>query len=262
MNATLLRRFAVVCLIATAAFAQSRPSPQDIMDRVVARVHQDEQQAKEGKDLVATEHSVQEDLNEDGSVKERTEFVREPVLIEGKVFLRTVSRNGQPLTGKYARTEKQREDKFREHLHDMRKVNEDEIKLDREFFSRFDLTNEGDANVNGRAAWIVGFEPKPGEKSERTRMEHVLNHVQGRIWVDEREYEIAKVDCTLTEPVSVYGILGKVRKLDFKLEQIERGGFWSPLHLQIAFDARAVVVTLRQRITNDYSNFRMKSELH
>ena len=257
-----LLSLAVVCLAATAAFSQQRPPLPELMDKVVARAQQEETQEKGGKEVVATEHSVQEELNEDGSVKERTEYIREPVLIEGKVFMRTVSRNGQPLSGKYAREEKSREEKFRGHLHDQRKRDEDEIKLDRDFFSRFDLNEEGEEGVNGRRAWIVRFKPKPGDKPERTRMERVLNHVQGRVWVDERDYEISKVDCSLMDPISVYGILGKVRHLDFKLDQMERNGLWTPLHLQIAFDARAVVISLRQRVTNDYSNFRLKSDLH
>ncbi|MBV9670535.1 MAG: hypothetical protein JOZ43_06235 [Acidobacteriales bacterium] len=254
--------FALMLVVFSAAGAcqSSHKPPPELMDRILERLQADERNAKAGNELVATEHSVNEDLKEDGSVRERFETVREPVLIDGHIFQRTISRNGQPLTGKYLKQEQAREEKFRSDLHETRK--QDQIKLDREFLNRFSFQVEGEGSVQGRPAWIVRFTPRPGDKPERNRLERILNRLQGRAWVDQKEYEIMKVESTLIEPVSFFGFVGKVRRLEFSLDQTQHGGLWAPAHTDLRLEARALMTGLRQHVMTDYSNFRLKSEMH
>ncbi len=218
-------------------------------------MQQDEKDELSGREIVATQHSSVDELRDNGSVKEHSELIREPVVIDGHIFMRTVSRNGQPLSGKYLEREKDREQKFRESL---RKGTEngDDFKIDRELFSRFLVSIEGEERVNGRAAWVLSFHPRPGEKQERSRTERIVNHLAGKVWVDEEDYEFSRVDIALTEPVNFYGIVGRIHSLHYKLEQQQYDHLWTPVSSDMNYSARAVVISLHQHVTNSYDNFR------
>ena len=247
-----------------------RTSPvsiSEIIDHAITRGQQEEQDEKQGRELVATQHTVVEDLKDDGSLKERSEFVREPVVIGGRVFMRTVSRNGRPLSGKYLAKEKDREKKFRDTVarskDDAKRRDEEyDVKLDRELFNRFLVSLEGEEPVNERPAWVLNFHPKPGDKPERTRAERVINHVSGKIWIDQQSYEIVRADMSLTQPITFYGVVANIRGLHFQLEQKPVGEFWHPSFLDLKVEGRALLTSLHQHSHSDFSNFRMQSDLH
>ncbi len=100
--------------------------------------------------------------------------------------------------------------------------------MDRELLNRFHVVAAGEEQLNGRAAYLLAFLPKPGDKPERTHAERIINHLGGKIWVDAEDYEVAKADVSLLEPVSFYGIVGKLRTLHLRLEQrYVSDGLWA-----------------------------------
>ena len=251
--------------------AQAHKAPplniNEIIDHAIARGEQEDKDEKNGRELVGTQHTTTEDFNDNGSVKEHSEFIREPVVIGGRVFMRTVSRNGQPLSGKYLSKEKDREKKFRDTVarnkdEAKRRDEDQDVKLDRELFNRFLVSLEGEESVNGRTAWLLSFHPKPGEKPERTRAERVVNHLAGKIWIDQHAYEIVRADLSLTQPVTFYGVVANIRALHFQLEQKAVGEFWHPSFLDMRVEGRALLTSLHQHSHSDFSNFRMQSDLH
>lgn len=248
------------------AQAPAAPSLNDLLDHVAARAQQDDAAEQAGHELVADELLTVDYLKDDGSIKEHNVYVRQPVVIGGRVFMRTVSHNGQPLSGKYIAKEKERESKFRDALAKnkataTRRDQDENLKIDRDLFSRFLLSMEGEETVNGRPAWIVQFHPKPGDKPERSRAERVVNHMAGKLWIDQKDYEIARADMALTEPVTFYGVIANIRALHLKLEQIEKDGLWLPSYTDLQLEGRAILTSLHQHSLSEFSNFRLQSDL-
>lgn len=266
---SMVRQILITFLVGASALAQQKtqqkaahPTVDQIVDRVVARFADEEKQEKAGREVLCIEHGSYDELDDDGRVKEHADTVREPVLIGDKVYMRLVSRNGSPPTGKYLDREKEREAKFREQTKKPQKKEDDEVKFDRELLSRFNVAILGEEAVGGRPAWLINVLPKPGDKPERVKLERVLNRLSGKIWIDEQDYTIAKVDLALTEPVSFYAFVGKLRSLTLKSEQRPvRDGVWAPVHMDIAVDARAMWKSVHFHEVSDCTGYKTKSEL-
>ena len=249
------------------AQAPKPPALNDLLDHVAARAQQDDAAEQAGHELVADEVLTVDYLKDDGSIKEHSVYIRQPVVIGGRVFMRTLSRNGQPLTGKYLAKEKDREAKFRDALAKnkataTRRDQDENLKIDRDLFSRFLLSLEGEETVNGRPAWVLEFHPKPGDKPERSRAERVVNHMAGKLWIDQQDDEIVRVDMALTEPITFYGVVANIRSLHFELEQIEKYDLWLPRYTDLQLDGRALLTSLHQHVHSEFTNFRLQSDLH
>jgi hypothetical protein len=245
-----------------AAQPLAHPPIAEIEQKVIARFQEQAKQEKAGADVACTDHSIYEELADDGSVKERTEVLREPVSIDGHIYMKLVSRNGKAPEGKYAEREKEREAKFRERLRKPAKADDDDVKLDRDFLSRFNVAIVGSEAVQGRLAWVLNVLPKPGPKPERVKMERVLNRVAGKVWVDQQDYTISKIDLVLTEPVSFYAFVGKLRGLAIKSEQKMVGeGAWVPVHTDVTVDARAMVKSVHFHNVSECTAWKPRSEL-
>ncbi len=260
--------FAVTLASSFPLSAQSRNAPalNDLLHNIVARAQQDDLAEQAGHELVADELLTVDELKDDGSIKEHSVYIRHPVVIGGRVFMRTLSRNGQPLTGKYLAKEKDRESKFRDALANnkataTRRDQDENLKIDRDLFSRFLISIEGEEAVNGRPAWILQFHPKAGDKPERSRAERVVNHMAGKLWVDQQDYEIVRVNMALTEPITFYGVVANIRSLHFELEQIRKYGLWLPRYTDLQLEGRAILTSLHQHAHSEFSNFRLQSDL-
>jgi hypothetical protein len=262
----MLRRSVLVLLcLSCVAGASTQSDPPDLnllLDRIIARAQKDEQDMKNGREIVADEKTVEDDLNPDGSVKEHNEYMRVATLLGGKIFLKTVTRNGQPLSGKYLDKERDREKKFKEGIHKPRKPEDDDLKVDREFLSRYIVKYLGEDQVGGRPCWNLSFAPKSEDLPERTKIERILNHVKGTACVDKQDAEIAKIQLSLVEPVSFYAIVGKLYSLSGHAEQRPVGnGQWSPIDAEATYNARVILTNVHQHIHSEYLHFRPRSEL-
>lgn len=97
---------------------------------------------------------------------------------------------------------------------------QDEFALNGELVERFDFKLTGREALNGRTALIMEFQPKPGKLPEPNLKDKFLNKVAGRVWIDEGDYALAKVDVRLTERVNVIGgLVGAVWKFNFSFER-------------------------------------------
>jgi hypothetical protein len=83
---------------------------------------------------------------------------------------------------------------------------------------QFQLT--GDAVVDGHLCWVLDAQPKP-DYQPSGHEQRVLKGMQGRLWIDQRTYQWAKVHAEVVRPVTFFGFFAKVGPgTEFDLEQV------------------------------------------
>ena len=79
---------------------------------------------------------------------------------------------------------------------------------------RFNVTYKGRVTLSGRPAYLIKFEPKPGQDYD-TEIERVLDQLHGLIWVNPDNYTILQTDAHLVAPVKIGWFLATIKELDF-----------------------------------------------
>ena len=109
-----------------------------------------------------------------------------------------------------------------------RAFEKNDFPLNADLLKRFQFTLAGREVVDGRTALRFDFKPAPGELPVHTLRDRVINKAAGRIWVDENEFALVKVDLHLTEPVNVIGgLVGAVRQCRYRFQRERTAeGLW------------------------------------
>jgi hypothetical protein len=96
---------------------------------------------------------------------------------------------------------------------------------------------------------VLSFQPKAKQIDPENRIEKLLTHMTGKVWVDDY-YNIVKAEARLAEPVSFgLGLAAKVNQVIVRYEQQRYKQVWLPAHLNLEFNAKvALLHTERQRI--------------
>ncbi len=231
------------------------PGAREIADKVIARLRQVEEQ-KSREHYTYTLHFVVEKLADDGSVKDREESVYEPAWVDGARVPRLVRKNGRPLSANELEQERRRARDLR--ADSRKKPQEEAFRLDHELVSRYQAEVTGLETIDGHAAYALRFQPRSGELPERRRIDRLLNHLAGTVWVDVRDYEVVRVEGRLREPVTwAWGVLATVEKLDFVIEQVRLDdATWMPKRIDASYLGRVVFSALHQRQRSTWSDFR------
>lgn len=128
--------------------------------------------------------------------------------------------------------------------------------LDDVLLRRYHFTLTGDETLNGRHAYVMTFAPRQPAAPIRHFQDHLLNRVNGTLWIDAEDYELVKANLTLGEPVS-FGILGAVDALTFAFERARLDeGSWLTRWTETFVKARKFLTPLQTRKRVDWSDFR------
>lgn len=242
------------------------PKADEVLKKVIERAKW-EKATKLEDQWASSHHSISEKLNKDGAVEEKTERLTQPVLIQGKVYSRVVSKNGKPLTADDQKKEAEREKKFRESL-DKKKDkddddDDDDVELDESLIARYNFAVIKQEPLGDRKAFMMTFLPRPGVKlPEKKKMDKLLNRLEGRIWIDSETYALLKVDMHLTEPTTLMAGLGSVRSLDFMIElsQVAPNVF-APKEVNVSFEGRQLFKFMRVKQKGYFTDYRKITEL-
>jgi hypothetical protein len=112
--------------------------------------------------------------------------------------------------------------------------------------------------VNGRTAFLLRFEPKSNDLPVRRKVDRVLIKLEGSLWIDESDYDIAKVEFRLRENVTIgWGLLAVFRRLDVSFEQA-RGtdGVWLPSRIDACVEGRVLFKSFHLKQREQMSDFR------
>ncbi len=266
-RAALLTSLALLALLPLDSLAEDKgtqPKPEEIIRKVVEREKWKKSQKIEER-YTYTSLDVDEILNKDGSLRERREKLYQVIPIEGVPYYRLVQKNGKPLSPEESQQEAEHEKKLRQKLAEdkgKKARDEDEVELNEELFSKYRFAMAGEEKVDGRSAYVLAFAPKSEDLQVKRRVDRLLNKVTGKLWVDERENELAKAEVHLTHPVTLlFGILASLRTFDGTLEQTKVDeDVWLPSRFGGYFEGRIGFKTLRQRGSERFSNFAKVSQ--
>ena len=237
----------------------STPSVAEIVDRFVERSERQEKLAVE-IGFESYMHSSVESLNADGEITDvRTSLYRRYAL-EGTTYLELVERDGRQLEGKAARDAQRRKARFireaRRHAARGETYAPDErgVKFNRELMRRYRTTLVGAEELRGHDCWVIRFEPREGPLPEVRRMDKALNRSEGRIWITQDGYNMARVSFEMREPVRyMWGVLATLRSVAGQADfEMVRSDLWMPKKLLLELDLTVLlgVKDIRRRVRN------------
>ena len=244
--------------------------------RVVAA--KDMENDKLQRNYTYTERQVQSKLDKSGQTKSAEVKTYEVLEIYGEQVQRLISKDDKPLDAKDAAKEEEKIQKIidkrkNESDDDRRKREEKEAKErenDRKFVTEiadaYDFKLVGTETVNGRQAWVIDGEPRPGFQPHMKESKF-LPKFHGRVWVDQDDLQLAKMDVEALDTISWGLFLARFHKGSrFMLEQMRvNDEVWLPRQLAVKVDARlALLKSLDEDIEQsfrDYKKFRTSSKI-
>jgi len=243
--------------------AGNPPNLTNLLDRMMtraARVAQDTNAPK----YTYEKHSRVDELNSREQIIQSTDKIYHVVLIQGWPFSRLIQVQGRQLTEAEIRREDRREQEFRDKISGKEIVNRKvkrELLITPELLSRYDFTVAKSDVCRGRNATILAFKPKVNNPEESFQ-DKIYNRISGRIWVDDEDAEISKLDVQLTEEVSLgwLGMLGSLKDCKLIMErQRMPDGVWVNTNHRILLVARKLLSTTRYRSIEESKDFHRES---
>lgn len=130
--------------------------------------------------------------------------------------------------------------------------------LNKELVSRFVFELVGQEEVAGRAAYILTFEPKSDKLPVKQTADRLVNRVAGKVWVDTRDFEVAKAKINLLDEITMWGgVLGAMKKFSFDVERTRaEGSVWFNRVSNFEVQGRKLFDGTHIRVTSESSNFR------
>jgi hypothetical protein len=244
--------------------------------RIVA--DKDLENDKRQRDYTYTVRSVEKQLDGKGQVKKTEIKTFEVMDIDGEQINRLIEKDDKPLSEKDAAKESERVQKIidkrknesegdrRKREEKEEKQREDGRKFVKEVADAYTFKLLGTETVGGREAWVIEAEPRPNfvPKMKESKF---LSKFHGRMWVDERDLQLSKLDAEAIDTVSVGWVLARIHKgAHFMLEQTRvNDEVWLPRQLSFNIDARiALLKGFRvegEQSFRDYRKFRTSSKI-
>jgi hypothetical protein len=260
---TVFALLAVACASLRAqkgAPAAANPDPREIIQQSVAE--------DDDNDKIARNYTYQKHV--DRTVGDKREVLTYDELpLYGDTYEKLVARDDKPLSDKEAKKEQEKIDKFSKKYedespeqHEKRlKKQDEERQKDREFVQEipkaYDFKLVGSDVVNARDVWVIDCAPRK-DYSPRTKEEHWLTKIQGRVYIDKKELTWVKVEAQLIDNISFGLFLADLKKgatMEFDAKKIN-DEVWLPVEYKVDANARLLFVHKDFAETGTFSNYR------
>lgn len=260
----------------TGGLAQTTPLPdrEAFLAEVRTRLDRDEDR-QAGYTYLETRRRYQ--IDSAGRTKSaRVEVVESYPGLPGEPrWERVIERNGRPVeAAELARLDAARQKKVERYAREQstrspqqrRKDEESAARERRELQARvddvfrvYDLKMLGRETIEGHATIVFSMNPRP-DAAPRTREGRWMRAFRGRGWVSESDHELVKLEVEAIDDVTLgLGALARVHKgttFSFQRRKVN-GERWLPAFSSYTLSARVLLLKrLRQRGTNEYSNYR------
>jgi hypothetical protein len=200
---------------------------------------------------------VTQELDGSGSVT-RVETRRYEVFhVKGRAVRKLVSENGRALSPAQTDAEERRvREKVDDILADRTAYEMPEVRLS-QVLERYDFKTVRREDRDGRPTLVFDFTALPDKR--KIEGDVVLRQLQGRIFVDETERQLAEAEMSNAEPIKLaFGLGASVSTLSLHLRfrPIE-DGVWLPARVQFAAEGRALLAAgFKVRTLVFFSRFR------
>lgn len=262
-----------------AAAAQSKPAPpatltNDQIKQLIRKVAENDiANDKLLRDYTYTERQETKKLNKKGDVTSTESKTYDVLQIYGETVEKLVAKNDKPLSEKDAAKEDEKVqkviDKRRNETDSDRekriKKEEKDREEGREFVKEiadaYDFSLVKVESINARPAWVIDAKPNPGFVPHRKEAKF-LSKIVGRVWIDQAEDELVKIDCQVTDTISFGLFLARLHKGTRVVYEQTRVNdeVWLPVHAAIHVDVRLALMKEFDQdidiIDRDYKKFR------
>ena len=215
-----------------------------------------------------TSLQTRQEVDAGGQVKKTETEEREEFFVNGHPIRRVVKRDGKPLSGSDEQKETERVTKL---VQKAQKVPPGEpldtpaVTVGR-LLEIMDLRNPRREMYRGRSTVVLDF---IGRKDAKTHgiAEDASKKLQGTIWIDEADLQVAHVEVSFDDNFRVAGgLLASIDKgssLHFDQSPVN-GGLWMPTGAEVQMQARVMLFkNLRERITErnyDFKSFHVDAQ--
>jgi hypothetical protein len=202
-----------------------------------------------------------QDIDSDGQVKKTETQEGEDFFVNGHVIERTVKKNGQPFDDHDQQKETERVTKLVEKAQKTppdQPLEGQSISISR-VLEIMDVRNPRRETFRGRAAIVFDF---AGRKDAQTHglAEDASKKLQGTIWIDEADRQVAHLEVSFIDNFHVGGgLLANVQKgSNFRFDQtLVNGEVWLPTGAEANMQARVLLVkNMRQHFTESDYDFK------
>ncbi len=88
------------------------------------------------------------------------------------------------------------------------------------FREKFTPVLSGRKLANSRSAYVIELQPNTSHKLKNRTLNRLMNQLDAEIWVDREEFQVAKIEAKLKEPVSFLGgLAGAVKAINITVSQ-------------------------------------------
>lgn len=216
-------------------------------------------------DYFYNKHTVREDFDGGGVLKERTEKQYDVTVESGLSFLKLTAVNGQVLSPSEQKKQNDREIAERQKMTDAKpgqKGDERENFLTADLVGRYQFTVVEQKMLNGRNTYVLSFKPKSGELPNHKLTDRFLNQIVGKVWIDAADFEIARAELHLQAEVTLWGgLIGTLHECSYTLERTRLAdGSWFNHFSHGYFEGRKLLATMAIRTRSDSDNFRRATQ--
>jgi hypothetical protein len=223
--------------------AQPLPDIHQLMQQVQA--HQ-KQLDKVRENYTYTSLQTVQDLDSNGEVKKTESTENEDFFVNSHVIERTVKKDGKPLEGHDEQKETERVTKLVEKAEKTppgQPLEGQSISISR-VLEIMDVRNPRREIYRGRSAIVFDFE---GRKDAKTHglAEDASKKLQGTLWVDEADREVAHMEVRFDDNFHVAGgLVANIQKgSNFRFDQEQvNGELWLPTGAEANVQARLLLV--------------------
>jgi hypothetical protein len=238
-----------------AAQAQTPLSADDIIQRAVQRAQSPEPRPA----YRYTKHTVTDELDAQGQIKNRHEKLYDVRVESGLSRLRLVQLNGQDLSAGEQKKQDAQDLAARQKLTDAKpgqKGDERENFLTTELVAKYKFKLLHELTLNGRDTWEIAFEPLPNLPVNHFT-DRFLNQVAGTVWIDAREFEIARAEIHLQGEVALWGgMIGTLTQCNYTLERVRQpDGAWFNGISRGYFEGRRLLEPMLIRTRSESTDF-------
>jgi hypothetical protein len=258
--------------------ANGKLSQEQMQQLFRVAADKDMENDKRARDYTYTERDVEHKLDGKGNTKS-TEIKTYDVLeIYGEQLQKLTAKDDKPLDAKESgkedakiqkiidkrKNESDADRKKREEKEE--KERENDRKFEREVADAYNFTLVGTEQLDGRDAWVINAEPRPGFEPHM-REAKFLPKFHGRVWIDKSDLQLAKLDVEAIDTVSVGWVLARIHKgTRVTLEQIRvNDEVWLPEHVTFKVDARVALfkgfLMDGDQTYSDYKKFRTSARI-
>lgn len=250
-------------LLSPAARGQTVLSGDEIMHRAVQRSESSESHDAK-PNYTYTKHTVTEETDTKGHLKDRKEKLYEVLVDAGWTYLKLIQLNGQALSPEELKRQEDKEAAERQKLTDSRlgkKGDNRENFLTADIVDRFKFGLLEQKVINGRETYVLAFQPKSADLPVKKMTDRFLNQVVGTVWVDVKEFELSRIDVHLQSEVALWGgMIGILKKCTFTMERTRLpDGVWFNSLSNGVFEGRKLLEPMRILTRSESTNFRKLS---